>query len=1369
MKDDIQLFIGGMPVDLGDNVDVLFNYSVDELTNPTIVRNSYSKTITIEDTPDNSKVFGQFWSLERTQMFEGEPGITYNPSKRVPFELYVNQDIYQSGYAKLMQVVRTGNHNVYDVMLFGGLGSFFYNLAYLNDEQESKRKLSDLHYMASSSTPSEKEFDFVIKKETIKDAWDNINSDESSMWHYINFASSYDGVPDDFDADKVLMNLGTGLTPTSGSTQMQYRPGRRPGTYGQVNLPVTSATTESTYYTYDGYVLAELSKERTADEMREFRSYLMRPVIRAKEVINACCNPENNGGYEVVLDPTFFTSSNPYFEKAWMTLPLLTSLEYNGSEGDDQTGVTVTIGTTTTGGTRNDKLYEEKTEFLIGTITANTYFNFSLDLNLQAIMNALPSGVVSSEPLYPCAYSEQSQVYYPGAVEVQLVAYSQDGRVITVSEVMNCTSGYNQRRTVDRQGRTQITTYMPTPNDFPAYTAATTGSTYSTKTVEFDYVSGSTWDMNTTLSLSLKKVPKNATIKLVVSKVNNSSNNIQYDKAMCLWQRYYDASNRVCYRTPAMVNHFNILVSNVNVSLATTGDSIRTGAKFTKADLLHTDYTPADFLLSYAKMFGLYFQKDKYADVIYIMTRDTFYNKENIKDISDKIDISKEMSITPIVFDAKWYDWSQKIPEGMFAEDYRNTYGYDSGTQRVNTGYNFDASQKDLYKDIVFKGAIECVEKSDMFGFISDDTNTKPWMYDSFTYNLYSPEGLDDSAQIEINSSIKDSSLQRFGKSKFTDLYSKMQFHDESNGPTDGSNVLCFFNGFIKTRTSNTDKPLNYFITDDNAYMAMLNGDNPCWLFTTGETDHNGDQIAIKVTQIPQFTRYMAIPDTGIVQRAWDFGVPRQLYIPGYQIDYNTTIYNNFWQKYIEDLYDIDTRKLTCYVRLDERPAEEWLRDFFWFRNGIWRINKIIDFNVKNNNTTKIEFIKVQDVNNYTNTDIPEIPAVMLVPSTTAVTNVGATVTINVYVADGVDWYVSDTTVMLYNPSQTHGQGNGSFTITIPANEGDSIVHRISVENSYDQWGWCEIVQEEVVFTVTEFANYSHGDVPQTGGTALFNVKSTYPWTVTIDRTYAEIIPDSGTGSTSPGETVELTFGLNTSYAPRNVKMTYTNSIGSQVIVYKWQEGISIFNVERTDGSGDIAQRGASATLKVTSPENPWTATTDSTFVTLVNDTGNTTAQMEVVFDENTGSSRTATIVVTNDLGNTVTYTLTQAGNAVPVNPISPQYIEFDATGGTATITNTIPGQWEIVARPGWCICMPISGNTGTNITVIVNQPNPGSARSDSIVVWDRTSGQTYIITVTQKAATDVLLVVGPTSINFDTTGGTATFTITTNVDWDIQ
>ena len=68
---DIKLYIGGMPVDLSDNVDVLFTYAADDMTNPTIVRNSYSKTIVIEDSPNNSKVFGQFWNLERTQDYSG--------------------------------------------------------------------------------------------------------------------------------------------------------------------------------------------------------------------------------------------------------------------------------------------------------------------------------------------------------------------------------------------------------------------------------------------------------------------------------------------------------------------------------------------------------------------------------------------------------------------------------------------------------------------------------------------------------------------------------------------------------------------------------------------------------------------------------------------------------------------------------------------------------------------------------------------------------------------------------------------------------------------------------------------------------------------------------------------------------------------------------------------------------------------------------------------------------------------------------------------------------------------------------------------------------------------------------------------------
>ena len=195
MKGEVQLYIGGVPVELTQDVDILFTYSVDEITNPTVVKNSYSKTITIEDTPNNSQLFGQFWNVERIQSIEGGFGTTFNPAKRVPFTLYVNGEIYQEGYAKLMNVKTVGKNNTYEISLFGGLGSFWYNLSYHGDDNEgdNKRKLSDLRFMTDSDTPSEREFDFVAKKETIQDAWNNVTAGTSSMWHYINFMDSYDG------------------------------------------------------------------------------------------------------------------------------------------------------------------------------------------------------------------------------------------------------------------------------------------------------------------------------------------------------------------------------------------------------------------------------------------------------------------------------------------------------------------------------------------------------------------------------------------------------------------------------------------------------------------------------------------------------------------------------------------------------------------------------------------------------------------------------------------------------------------------------------------------------------------------------------------------------------------------------------------------------------------------------------------------------------------------------------------------------------------------------------------------------------------------------------------------------------------------
>lgn len=1432
MQGNIKLYIGGDEVDLSQDLAILFTYSVDELTNPTIVKNTYSKTVVIEDTPNNSRIFGQFWNVQRIQQTEGQYGISFNPSKRVPFTIYVNGDIYQEGYAKLLNVKTKGKNNTYEVSLFGGLGSFFFNLSYLGENTEdNKRKLSDLRYMPATSTPSEREFDFTIKKETIQSAWANLDADENSMWHHINFAPCYNGLPDDFDADKVLMNFGSTAATTADTSTA---PVRRPGSQGAASLPTKTATTDGSFALYDGYTLAELPKEYTADEMREFRSYLMRPVLRVKSVIEACCDPENNGGYEVDLDPSFFNDSNPYWSQAYMTLPLLTELDFSGNEGDDQTGVTATIGSTTTGGSRTGTEYKETTTINLGEISAASSFNFSMDVNIQALVNALPSGYkihdddwqpdqsvtggmyMSPQAIYPCAYSAQNNVMYPGTIIVQLVAYSLDGKVIAGTDMYNCTSGYNPHRTNvgGRGGATVVSTYVPNPNDFTAFKAEFDAG-YITKNGSFNYVSGSTsstttWQMADTLTFNLKKLPKTCSLKLIVTKVNGTSQNYT-NKAMCLFQRFYvgnPTSYSTYYRNPATINRFQLVVSNVNVSI-NSDKGIRTGAKFTKADLLNTDYSPADFFLSYMKLFGMYITKDRYQDTIHVMTRNTFYRKENVIDLSDKIDISKEVKITPLVFDAKWYTFRLEGEDTLFSEQYKATYGNEYGSQRVNTGYNFDASEKQLYENSVFKAGIECLEKSEVFTYVSADTSTKPWMYDGFEYPLYKTDDYEETVNIEIQPRIKNNSLKSFNPAyKYYDLFSKLQCHGEDNAAADGSNILMFYNGSVLPKTS-TDEDVNYWITDDNSYMAILNDNTPCWLWTTKQTDVTEQTIALKVTEIPHFTRYFARPEVGYIQQSWDFGVPKQLYIPTYTTDYDSTLYTNYWRSYLADMYDVNTKMLTAYVKLDNTPAEEWLRDFYWFRNCTWRIDRIEDADVLGKSTTKVVFVKVEDMNNYSNVDVSSIPTISISASTSAVTNNGGNVTIYVTVSDGGQWTVSDYVYNAYSATTYTGYGSGSFGIRIPANLNNyTVIHHISVCNEYGQWAHCEIIQRNATFTVEQFAQFKDTNVPWTGGTCLYQVTATYPWTATTDSDFVSLYRNIG----NPGiTTLEATWDASTLLAERNTKITCVDSAGNVVEVYKWQDRCKglvfpysggtqsvnflsgceavypdwltvvdngndtynvtaianpelsartcsimlsdssgnsgtvevyqyagvVFNVNRIDGTGNILAAGGSVTLEIVS-NGSWSGVSNSAWCTLGLNSGSTSATFTVSATTNEDITRKATLTFTHESGDTVVFEVTQSGIGTD-NFLDPAGLQFDATGGTKVFNINTSDEWQIVGKPSWVSVSP-TGGTGSTAVTVTCDPSTDWERSGSIVVWDVTKNKTYVVAV-QQATGDVFKV----------------------------
>ena len=89
-----ELYINGNKVDFESaGISILFQKQRTDYTNPTIVKNSFTKTIKLPGTKVNNSIFNEIWKLDRVQWSNA-----FNASKRTPFILINNgkQSIFKS-------------------------------------------------------------------------------------------------------------------------------------------------------------------------------------------------------------------------------------------------------------------------------------------------------------------------------------------------------------------------------------------------------------------------------------------------------------------------------------------------------------------------------------------------------------------------------------------------------------------------------------------------------------------------------------------------------------------------------------------------------------------------------------------------------------------------------------------------------------------------------------------------------------------------------------------------------------------------------------------------------------------------------------------------------------------------------------------------------------------------------------------------------------------------------------------------------------------------------------------------------------------------------------------------------------------------
>ena len=975
MQKDIKLFIGDRELQFSEAPQLLFTYQRTDVTNPTIIKNSFSKTITVNGTPQNNYVFGEIYNLGRTQSQE-----LFNPAKRVPFKLFSGGDLIEEGYAKLNNIKKTEYEIAYELTLFGGLGDFFYGLSYGFDyynshdadteTENTELKLKDLTYY-SPSADDDTEFNFNITNEAVYDAWAVLGGQESATgvyekWDYINFAPCYNGLPDDFDSEKVLINTsgytaGCRLSVPSGATVDGVTYSGQ--TVAELNSIPTAITFNGTQYnTITGYAMAELREPMTEWDMRDLRSYLQRPVLRVKGLINAICRyAKEQGNYTVNLDSDFFNNNNPYFEKAWITLPMLQNL--NGEYAQQEVNGELYLGTWTETSGETKNIGGGWRTSLITTyniaglpLVQGTYRGGSITINFG--VNATPTGSDTAYTLYP-SYSESRDVSYYSTLNVQLVAYDENDNIVSRSRNHVFQNGTEP---VDDGGRQSTSTDIYHYGYFRNSTGATANANFS-------WFNNDGTSNPFTISLEDDSV-EYTTLKLIVTRIIRYTTG--FKEAYGAGADYYHMLfNPSATATPWNMQRYELSMVKSSVVFKPDEDVMKSHQLITKKKLLSQDGTPADYLISYCKLFNLYLEKEPDDKVINIRTRSNYYTG-NIIDLEGKIDRTNEINIKPISAENKWLDFNYTENEKCEFEDrYYNNWATDFGKQKVKTEYNFDNSSKDLLDGNRYSNGLTALEKSKYFVCKVKNSKLIPsFMHEWSDFNLFNVNGdnIKSCDEFYIGQPAPDSIVSYSDLDGRYDFYPKLQFHSKNNESIDGSNVLLFFGGMEKMVADTTK--VYYNITDDNLVMYNLNGGQTCWLYTFTTIGYGGEVIARRLMDendnpiLPAFSRYVMSGDT--ITDTWDFGKCNELYVPNIEYSDIPTIFDKYWYGYVADLYDVKTRVVTAYVNLSGKKVEnEMLRDFYYFDNSIWMLSKVEDYDPTSFNTTKCTFVKVNNPNNY--------------------------------------------------------------------------------------------------------------------------------------------------------------------------------------------------------------------------------------------------------------------------------------------------------------------------------------------------------------------------------------------------------------------
>lgn len=316
----IELFIEGRKIDITDDLEINFTYESidgDKLSN---IKNSFSKTVNIQGTANNNITFGHIWRFDKYIPISNASNIEnfYNPKKKVEWFINKNGAVINRGYCTLDNInVKNERQITYQLTLYGGIGDFFYNLAYNDDG--SPKTLYDMFWnwyaklgLVGYDTPltqGEEATETIMKcsAEIVASSYHSLSpanpyTGRTEINKDIVFVPCYTGLYDNFDAKHMLVSTYNNSAASYVSTATRAKlQAAFPDSYTEDGKTYTTLNRdfEPTGYRYG---LVTFPRDVDAWEAGDLRVNELPVAIRLSKLMTVISQPYNNGGYEVEWD-----------------------------------------------------------------------------------------------------------------------------------------------------------------------------------------------------------------------------------------------------------------------------------------------------------------------------------------------------------------------------------------------------------------------------------------------------------------------------------------------------------------------------------------------------------------------------------------------------------------------------------------------------------------------------------------------------------------------------------------------------------------------------------------------------------------------------------------------------------------------------------------------------------------------------------------------------------------------------------------------------------------------------------------------------------------------------------------------------------